>query len=131
MANEQIVKRLDWRTLMSVGDDTPDDVLAALDAYFEPFSQFGFEIEDGKQVFIEEQPCNGCGKNMTPSLADQILGDGGFTWGLVHGEGHCRSCGWPARLYHFIKDSDGEELLMLRNVLLQYHPDFVERRATA
>lgn len=46
---------------------------------------------------------------------------GAFTWGLTHGEGYCHYCGWPARLYHFIKDHTGNEQRIVR--LLQYHPD--------
>lgn len=46
---------------------------------------------------------------------------GTFTWGLAHGSGHCFECGWPARLYHFVKGEDGNETRIVR--LLQYHPD--------
>jgi hypothetical protein len=56
-----------------------------------------------------ENKCLCCGKTAT------------FTWGLVHGEGHCYDCGWPARLYHFVKDAEGKETRVVR--LLQYHPD--------
>jgi hypothetical protein len=69
------------------------------------------------------EPCVGCGEKMLGSLADQLFGTGGFTWGLVHGHGNCKNCGWPATMYHFIKDEDGTELLTMRNVLLQAHPD--------
>ncbi len=53
--------------------------------------------------------CLSCGREAT------------FTWGLAHGEGHCYECGWPARLYHFIKAENGTERRVVR--LLQYHPD--------
>ncbi len=46
-------------------------------------------------------------------------GWGTFTWGLAHGSGYCVTCGWPARLYHFIKDEAKEKRIVL---LLQYHP---------
>lgn len=46
----------------------------------------------------------------------------GFEWGLQHGEGHCRQCGWPATLYHFIKDRNGTDLTVIRGIMLQYHP---------
>lgn len=51
---------------------------------------------------------------------------GTFTWGLTHGEGHCYKCGWPARLYHFVKDAAGGEECIVR--LLQYHPDGISLR---
>lgn len=40
-----------------------------------------------------------------------FCGVGFFGWGLVHGEGNC-SCGWPATLYHRIRDrrEDGDLL---------------------
>ncbi len=51
---------------------------------------------------------------------------GMFTWGLAHGEGHCHECGWPARLYHFVKLPDGKDDRIVR--LLQYHPDGISLR---
>lgn len=54
---------------------------------------------------------------------------GTFTWGLCHGTGHCVTCGWPARLYHFVKDADGKEARVVR--LLQYHPHGISLRKTA
>ena len=45
-----------------------------------------------------------------------------FTWGLVHGEGICRDCGYPTRMYHqFSGDKDC-------TFPLQYHPDDVEQK---
>lgn len=46
-----------------------------------------------------------------------------FTWGLQHGEGSCAKCGWPARMYHFIKTPEGEDKRVVR--LLQYHPAII------
>jgi hypothetical protein len=59
-----------------------------------------------------EQKCLYCGESYT------------FTWGLTHGEGHCTECGWPARLYHFIKDESGNETRVVK--LLQVHPDAID-----
>lgn len=44
---------------------------------------------------------------------------GTFEWGLAHGEGHCRACGYPARAKHVIKFKLGE---LAVNQILQYHP---------
>lgn len=79
----------------------------------------------------EGHPCLRCSEPMVGSSADSMLvamgmTRGGFEWGLVHGHGHCRCCGWPATLYHFIKDRHGKELLTIRNILLQQHPDNIE-----
>lgn len=56
-----------------------------------------------------------------------------FTWGLAHGAGYCTLCGWPARMYHFVKGEDGNETRVV--TLLQYHPDQIilpsEREAEA
>lgn len=54
---------------------------------------------------------------------------GSFTWGIQHGEGSCFKCGWPARLYHFIKTPEGEEKRIVR--LLQYHPDAITLKGVA
>jgi hypothetical protein len=66
---------------------------------------------------LRDRHCVGCGEHM-----------GGFVWGLVHGHGHCRNCGWPATPYHFIKDRDGKDLATVRGVLLQVHPNEVSVR---
>jgi hypothetical protein len=76
------------------------------DKYAEPFASHS---DDGA--------CLCCGECVT------------FTWGLAHGEGHCYKCGWPARLYHFIKDETGKETRIVR--LLQYHPSVISLRGSA
>lgn len=60
---------------------------------------------------------------------DSALGGllGSFTWGIVHGEGFCALCGYPGAAHHFIKDSDGSDLLTIRNMILQYHPQALTR----
>ena len=63
----------------------------------------------------EDSACLACGKRDT------------FTWGILHGEGYCYECGWPARLYHFIKGDDGKETRIVR--LLQYHPEGISLRS--
>jgi hypothetical protein len=56
--------------------------------------------------------------------------DGGFfTWGIVHGCGHCAGCGWPGRLYHFPKDETGNTHRF--EALLWCHPDDLEERKSA
>jgi hypothetical protein len=74
----------------------------------------------------ENHNCLRCGNALT-GLATALLG-GGFEWGLVHGHGRCRKCGWPATAHHFIKDRHGEDLMMVRNLILQAHPDDIELR---
>jgi hypothetical protein len=67
----------------------------------------------------EGRPCLACGASY-----------GGFTWGLTHGHGHCSNCGWPATLYHYIKDREGKDIAGA-TVLLQVHPDQVSVRGSA
>lgn len=55
-------------------------------------------------------------------VCDQV---GSFVWGIQHGEGHCINCRWPGTLYHFVKDRNGSELVTIRGLLLQYHPEFI------
>jgi hypothetical protein len=86
----------DLRLEITKGADTTlaEDVRA----YLRHFAQHPRDV-DGK--FISGHPCIGCGENLGGSLTDQLLTLGGFEWGLVHGQGHCRNCGWPATLYPF------------------------------
>lgn len=67
---------------------------------------------DYSDKFAEPTPDNRC-------LCCGVRGS--FTWALTHGEGCCHYCGWPARLYHFVKDDAGNERRIVR--LLWYHPD--------
>lgn len=76
----------------------------------------------------EGQPCIRCSKKLRGTFTDQMLGLAGFEWGLIHGHGRCSHCGWPAVLYHFVKDRHGKELLTFRHVLLQFHPADIEIR---
>jgi len=120
------VGRLDWRTLFQPKDGLPPETVKTFDSYFECFAQPPMTVDaDGKNN-IGNMPCLKCGKDLL-GLASFMLG-GGFTWGLAHGEGFCVACKWPARAHHFIKDEDGKDVITLRNVILQYHPDFVTKR---
>ena len=67
--------------------------------------------------FIAPCDCILCGKQLGGLM-------GTFTWGLVHGEGFCGNCKWPARGKHIIADTDGSELGTL-NMILQYHPKLI------
>ncbi len=82
--------------------------LAALDEYLSHFVAPG----DGK--------CISCGEPQG-GFAAGLMGTG-FTWGLAHGEGHCGTCGYPARAYHEIK-TDDDKPIRLSGLVLQYHPD--------
>ena len=51
---------------------------------------------------------------------------GSFTWGICYGEGRCANCGWPARGYHDIKDSEDEAIFdSPLAIVLSYHPSGV------
>ncbi len=119
------VEHLNWRNIIDAKPDTPADVVAALDAYFAPFAEPVFREADKSK----EMQCIECDKPLT-GLMSAFFG-GGFVWGIVHGEGHCSACRWPARAHHFIKDADGKEVATVHNFVLQYHPDFVEKRSAA
>lgn len=117
-------ERLNWRVLINAAPDTPPADIDALSAYFAPFAAVPMVVsEDGVEKPSPDHPCLNCGKPLL-GLTTFMLG-GGFTWGLTHGEGHCLACGWPARAHHFIKDAAGADLITIRNVILQYHPDEV------
>jgi hypothetical protein len=104
--------------LANVKDGTKPEVVEDLRAYFHHFAK-----PSG-----DDHPCLRCGKPLMGGLSAFLLNDGGFEWGLVHGQGHCRCCGWPATAHHFIKDRNGEDLMTVRNMVLQVHPDDIEIR---
>ena len=126
------VARFDWRTFFKAASDIDPAIVAAMDEYFPQFAQPpGAIADDGMYQVSDGHPCLKCGEQLQGSMVQQLIGKGGFTWGLAHGAGHCKECGWPARLYHFLTDKDGKEVLTLRNVLLQVHPDFVTSKPSA
>jgi hypothetical protein len=127
--SEKTVERLNWRTLIEAKPETSAETIAALDDYFQHFVQVPIDEKDGKRE-IKPQNCIKCDEPLTGFMA-VLVGKGGFTWGLAHGEGHCAHCRWPARGHHFIKDKDGKEIVTLRNFILQVHPDFVTDRNAA
>jgi hypothetical protein len=80
--------RCTWRDMFTPKDGAEPDteILEDIDAYLELFA--APILIDGKNL------CPHCGHPFNGSLMDSFLGDGGFEWGLAHGEGHCRCCRW-------------------------------------
>jgi hypothetical protein len=104
------------------GEETPPDweqFQADANKYFSCFAA----------PILDTCKCFHCGSNRLATMVDQLLGTGGVKWGLVHGEAYCVVCNWPARMYHFAKKDDGEELFTLRNVPLSYLPEHVIKKA--
>lgn len=121
------VAHLDWRTLMKASDDMPEQSLKALDKYFNQFVAVPLKAsETGGKPETLAQKCVGCGETLTGFEA--MFGRGGFQWGIIHGQGHCAKCKWPAFGHHFIKDDEGNDVVTLHNLVLQVHPDFVDHR---
>ena len=100
---------------------TPE-FLAACDKYFYNFAK-PIVQQEGEKALL----CFHCGEALT-GLMSMILGSGGFEWGIVHGEGRCAGCHWPARANHYAKKEDGTELFTLTGFVLCYHPDNVEMK---
>lgn len=119
--------RLDYKTILRIGDDTSAEIVERVRVYFAQFVQVQGEVVDGV-LKLGSQPCVSCGEILNPDLAQSLLGEGGFEWGLVHGHGNCRKCGWPCVAHHFVKDADGEDLFSIVNFVLQVHPDNVSRK---
>lgn len=118
-----VVPRFDWRA--RVGDfrgrpldEAPPEVVEYLEAYFRPFAEP--PREDGNGAAGGHR-CLHCDHHQLGLLL------GCFAWGIAHGEGRCGHCGWPARLYHYLRfpGSDEDQRIVL---LLQYHPEAVTRR---
>jgi hypothetical protein len=102
---------------LEIGAESKPEYVEAIREYFSHFAV----PEKGGDGFVSGSPCLCCGKPQGGFL-------GFFQWGLAHGHGACSNCGWPATVYHFIRDKNGEELCTLRGLLLQAHPNDVEKR---
>ena len=122
-------------TLADIGDlklnepsEAADAMVVEINAYLAHFAA-PQKNEDGS--LVEGHPCLVCDMPLVGQLVDLLLHpEAGFEWGLVHGMGHCRNCRWPAAAHHFIKDRNGVELLTMRNVILQIHPDKITLKKT-
>jgi hypothetical protein len=115
------LEHLDWRTFMKASDDMPATSIAALDKYFSQFVALPIKDDEDGKPQVQTQKCAGCGEMLTGIF-------GTWRWGIAHGAGLCGGCGWPSYGHHFIRDENGEDVVTLRGVILQVHPDFVERR---
>lgn len=91
------------------------ETIAKIDGYL---SNFAKPIVDEDQTL-----CFHCGE----PLSGALVWAGGFRWGLVHGEGNCGGCGWPARGHHRPLKEDGTPLFTIENFPLQYLPMHVTR----
>lgn len=67
--------------------------------------------------------CVCCGSIIAGGGTMGLLLGATFQWALAHGEFKCGKCGWPGRLYHYLKAEDGSEHRL--DILLQLHPDCV------
>lgn len=65
-----------------------------------------------------EGKCPGCGATLGGGLSEFLTGGATFIWGIAHGEGTCRKCGYPCRALHY--DIGPIKTLPL---ILPYHPD--------
>ena len=90
---------------------------AAINKYLSIFAK-PVKRDGGGNMMLGDYECLKCGKPLGGAL-------GSFQWGLAHGEGNCSGCGWPCRVYHRPKDSDGEIFNRALEVILQYHPSNV------
>lgn len=111
--------RMSWRDVLTVkeGEALPEADEKALTEYFAHF----VKTEDGKCVCCGERQGGGFDEAIKGMLG--ISGGSRFTWGIVHGEGFCSACKWPARAYHFDVGP-----IKRFEAILQYHPDELNAR---
>lgn len=102
--------------ILTIGDDTPPEIIEDLDEYFSVFGPF--RNEDG------DPTCLNCGEKVNAFMQAAGLAVA-YQWGLAHGEANCSGCGWPARGMHYIKDRNGEQICSISNIFLPYHPSHV------
>jgi hypothetical protein len=97
------VRATGYFTKTEDANSTADEERARWDAYFSQFAKLANAV------------CVCCGKSLRCYVDMGLFG--GFEWGRVHGEGHCRFCGYPMRGHHRV-----EGLGTIRNLFLAYHP---------
>jgi len=83
-------------------------------------------INEYLKIFVADKKCINCEEDLSGLF-------GTFNWGIVHGEGSCSNCGYPARGRHYIKlkklvvdDKEKNELIL--PFVLQYHPNELKQR---
>ena len=108
---------------MTLHNDCPAPLKTAIENYVATFAKPP-EVEAPDGLAFEGHDCLKCGR-------PQCGLTGYFRWGIVHGEGNCTECGWPARAYHEIVDPDGGKPLARFSRILQYHPSVVVERSAA
>jgi hypothetical protein len=100
------------------------DMLFSQDDPSDPVQQLTkVNIERYLAGFVQSKDCICCGTTQAGLFGAFF---GGFQLGIVHGEGECGTCGYPARILHEIKDADGKIIFSVTNFLLQYHPSVLE-----
>lgn len=131
---------LNWRDIFEEKDaGLPADDREAIDAHFGHYvpPDMKTDLSTGKKELVP-QKCVGCDEPLTGFLG-LLTGRGGFEWGIAHGEGRCSNCGWPCTAHHFVRKKVGdqyEQVITLRNFILQYHPanvsvDAIRHRLTS
>ena len=127
------VPRMKWTDVFIVKDGAQplsEDAEKRLNKYFESFAEL-------PKNTTGERVCFGCGQRfLSDMLMSAILGgmegNTSWEWSLVHGECHCRVCGWPARAYRYDIGGKGEDALIKRlNMPLAVHPSLLEVSETA
>lgn len=109
--------RLTVESFLKGTDQLEPEDQAYLDDYFRNF----LPLTEGGDGMMMGRPCR-CGKPLGGFL-------GTFTYGIAHGQGRCSACGWPCVSHHYVKNGAGEEILALREFVLQVHPSLVEERS--
>ncbi len=104
------------------GEASPEEVEKAI-------AEMKAAIDKQVAPFVPPQKeCIGCGATLTGDDVVEAFLRATFVYGLAHGEGHCRACGYPARANHYAPEG-GAGLSFVR--VLQYHPDELEERKPA
>lgn len=122
---QAMLEELRVKTPHCVAEDVATIKDTATPEFIEDFNKYLHEF--AKPGDDPGMPCLRCGYALSQTMVEQLIGKrGGFTWGLVHGHGHCKECYWPVVAHHYIKDRNDKEMLTVRNLMLQIHPDNLE-----
>lgn len=110
---------LDQLKASNIPRATPDDLTDNPEFNIDPdvieyLSHYAKPRTDAAGTVRKGTPCIACDARWS------------FTWGLTHGAGQCKKCGWPGTIYHVIKDKSGTQVAHMRGFLLWAHPSEIE-----
>jgi predicted Zn-ribbon and HTH transcriptional regulator len=114
MTKKEAIKKLNELKAMNLPKMSYEDIKQTIE-------RRGLELSN-EQIKICDEYMNRFAKLDDPHKC-LWCGSSRYEWGILHGSAYCAKCGWEYRVYHYIKDENGNDILSRIEAVLQYHPD--------